>query len=159
MMTAMHRLVHECVRHQQPMSVLMLDLDHFKRVNDEHGHATGDRVIQAVSTAMRSHVREEDIVARYGGEEFVVLCPRTNAQQATLVAERLRVAIAGLAQVELGIPGPQTISIGVASPGELSPDACESLLPVADAALYAAKAAGRNRVILQSTSEQSEHAA
>jgi diguanylate cyclase (GGDEF)-like protein len=132
-------------RRLSPLCVIMLDLDHFKQVNDTHGHLVGDQTLIAVAKALRDHSRRSDLVARYGGEEFAVLCPDTDSATALQVAERLREAVAQLGAVALGHPGPQTISVGVAiqSPGdELSP---EQLLDHADLALYRAKHAGRNR--------------
>jgi diguanylate cyclase (GGDEF)-like protein len=130
-----------------PLCVVMLDLDLFKLVNDRYGHLAGDQTLCAVSAALRCHSRKSDLVARYGGEEFAVLCPDTDYETGMQVAERLRSAIEALGPNELGYPGPQTISIGVAvqSPDhELTP---EVLLDRADMALYRAKDRGRNCVI------------
>ncbi|HVI02553.1 MAG TPA: GGDEF domain-containing protein [Enhygromyxa sp.] len=134
-------------RRHSPLCVVMIDLDHFKRVNDEHGHLVGDRTLAAVGRALREHSRRSDLVARYGGEEFAVLCPDTDCETGLRVAERLRVAIEQLSAEQLGHPGPQTVSLGVAvqSPTrELTP---EQLLDHADLALYRAKHRGRNRVV------------
>lgn len=123
-------------------SVLLLDLDHFKRVNDTFGHATGDAVLQALAQVMERERRGSDRVGRWGGEEFVVICPQADFAGALLLGERLRAAIA--AEI-LPRVGQQTVSIGVAShaPGE----SVGALLARADAGLYAAKNAGRNRVM------------
>jgi diguanylate cyclase (GGDEF)-like protein len=132
-------------RRGSPLCVIMLDLDHFKRVNDTHGHLVGDQTLVAIAKALRDHSRRSDLVARYGGEEFAVLCPDTDRATGVQVAERLREAVAQLGADTLGHPGPQTISVGVAiqSPEhELSP---EQLLDHADLALYRAKHGGRNR--------------
>lgn len=134
-------------RRKSPLCVLMIDLDHFKQVNDAHGHLVGDRTLAAVGRALREHSRRSDLVARYGGEEFAVLCPDTDCETALQVAERLRAAIEQLGAHELGHPGPQTVSLGVAvqSPDEsLTP---EQLLDQADLALYRAKHRGRNRTV------------
>jgi two-component system, cell cycle response regulator len=129
-------------------SLLMLDIDWFKRVNDTYGHATGDAVLREVTTRMSRHVRPFDLFARYGGEEFVVVLPETPQRVAEAVAERLRMVVAEQ-PMEISDPPTRvslTISIGLA----VTEDAHEtsaSLLRRADAALYAAKAAGRNCVV------------
>jgi diguanylate cyclase (GGDEF)-like protein len=135
------------VRRRSPLCVVMIDLDHFKRVNDVHGHLIGDRTLAAVGRTLREHSRRSDLVARYGGEEFAVLCPDTDCETGVQVAERLRVAIEQLDAEQLGHPGPQTVSLGVAVQSledELTP---EQLLDHADLALYRAKHLGRNRVV------------
>ncbi|QYN41067.1 GGDEF domain-containing protein (plasmid) [Pseudonocardia sp. DSM 110487] len=133
--------------------VLVLDLDHFKVVNDTHGHLAGDRVLAAVAEALRAEVRERDIVGRFGGEEFVVLLAGPGSagdDELCAVAERIRERVAGL-QVAIQTPdGPLTvsnltISVGAAIYGRHGID-LDTLLQVADAALYAAKRAGRNLV-------------
>jgi diguanylate cyclase (GGDEF)-like protein/hemerythrin-like metal-binding protein len=128
-------------RYGQPLSVVMIDLDHFKRVNDVHGHKAGDQVLVGVSRIIEVNVRDSDSVGRWGGEEFVVLAASTPAGGAVRLAEKLR----GLmASTSLGPAGPVTGSFGVA---ELRPgDTVESLVSRADGALYRAKAQGRNRV-------------
>ncbi|WP_081696687.1 diguanylate cyclase [Megalodesulfovibrio gigas] len=128
-------------RYGRPFSVIMLDIDNFKRVNDEFGHQMGDKVLVATARAARDAVRTVDTLGRWGGEEFLVLCPETPEDMAVQVAERIRQVIAATA---MGTGTPQTISAGVASllPGD-TPDA---LLQRADAALYQAKRLGRNRV-------------
>lgn len=133
-------------RQARALAVAMIDLDHFKHINDAHGHAAGDDVIRAFAELCRQGLRGQDVVARMGGEEFALLLPGLGEADALPLAERLR----RRAQ-ELGVRGPQgeairfTVSIGVAS---LSPgDDAGSLLARADAALYEAKASGRNRVV------------
>jgi diguanylate cyclase (GGDEF)-like protein len=123
------------------VSALMIDLDHFKRVNDTWGHAAGDAVLREVGQALRGLVRSGDSVGRYGGEELLMVLPATDAVTAAVVAERVRAAVAALAVP--GVPG-VTASLGGATalPGE---DAA-ALLARADAALYVAKAAGRDQV-------------
>lgn len=129
-------------RRETPLSLLVLDVDHFKRINDTHGHEVGDTVLVAIAQVLSGCARVIDIVARVGGEEFAVILPNTDTPGALEVAERMRTAVAQatwLAQ-------PATISIGVAT---LQPaEDASSLYARADAALYAAKAAGRNRVEL-----------
>ncbi len=125
------------------LSAIMVDVDHFKRVNDEYGHAAGDKVLTELGRLLRSQTRETDVVARFGGEEFVLLLPDATLEGAAAKAERLRVALS--AQAIAPLPYAVTASFGVAEllPGE---DA-ESLLGRIDAALYQAKQAGRNRVV------------
>lgn len=135
-------------RYGGELSLLMLDVDHFKRVNDDHGHRAGDLVLAALSREIRQALRETDIPGRLGGEEFAVLLPETGAEQAQQVAERLRQAVAGKI-IDIGNEKRLacTISIGVAAkPAEPSAD-LENLLHRADTALYAAKNAGRDRVV------------
>lgn len=134
-------------RRGEPLCLLMLDLDHFKQVNDQYGHLVGDRTLQAVAAVLHDESRRSDLVARFGGEEFAIVCPATEGRVGLQVAERLREAIARLDAGALGYPGPQTISIGVAMQhGEdFTP---EQLIDRADLALYQAKHGGRNRAVL-----------
>ena len=133
----------------RPLAILLGDIDHFKRINDRHGHATGDAVLCAVAQALRDGVREVDHVARWGGEEFLVLLPATDAAEALRVAERLRAAVqalpeslwpGGAAQADV------TLTIGVATLRRS--ETVEQALVRADRALYDGKQAGRNRVLL-----------
>jgi two-component system, cell cycle response regulator len=125
-------------------AVLLIDVDRFKSVNDSLGHAAGDIVLREVAERVRAHIRAADVVARYGGEEFLVVMAGTAAEEAALVAERLRAAIAASPVMAEGQAVPVTASVGVASgeSGTLSDD----VIAAADAALYAAKKGGRNRV-------------
>jgi len=120
--------------------VLMIDVDHFKAVNDEHGHSEGDNVLQRVAQSLRDGLRAGDVVARWGGEEFCVLLPRIRLAEAQALAERalLQVAASGKPRV--------TISIGMAE-ADLASEGAEAVIRRADAALYRAKKAGRNRVV------------
>lgn len=135
-------------RYKYPLSTLMLDLDHFKQVNDNYGHQIGDIVLQQVAQRLRRILRRTDFLARYGGEEFIVLAPQTPADRALILAERLRQVIAESPfpiadNLQIHI----TISIGVA----VFPDHAQNeneLVRAADAALYKAKQTGRNRVCL-----------
>ena len=129
------------------LSVLLLDVDNFKTVNDQHGHAVGDRVLKQVALACANGVRDNDLLARFGGEEFVALLPATGLLEAAGVAERLRCAVESLAIAGEGdaVIRP-TVSIGVASV-TLSASSLDSLLASADRAMYMAKRSGRNRVI------------
>jgi diguanylate cyclase (GGDEF)-like protein len=125
-------------REGTPLALAMLDLDHFKAYNDAHGHPRGDRLLADASTAWQACLRATDSLARYGGEEFALLAPRCGAEQAVLLVDRLRAAV----------PDGQTCSAGVAL--YASGESAEALLARADAALYAAKAAGRDRTELAS---------
>jgi len=131
-------------RQQQPLSVLMLDIDHFKTINDTHGHATGDEVLRAVSHTIKDRLRNIDQVFRFGGEEFLIVMTNTGRESAALVGERLRNAALQLTYPVQGSPVELTVSLGCSTllPGE-SPD---SLVRRADTALYAAKRQGRNRL-------------
>jgi diguanylate cyclase (GGDEF)-like protein len=147
-----HRLENELsrsLRFGDPVSVLMIDLDLFKRINDAHGHTVGDSVLRGVALALRRTIRKIDIVARYGGEEFCVVLPRVGKPEALEVAEKLRRAVAAAS-----MPGPDpraplavTISLGVATLG-IDAEDVGSLIEKADAALYEAKRLGRDRVAM-----------
>ena len=131
-------------RYGAPFSVLLLDVDHFKSVNDLHGHDAGDAVLRALAHALRDEARETDVVARYGGEEFVVLMPETRCEGALIAAERLRARIEGLEIATRAADVRVTVSLGVA---EVCEDDMKSdvLLKRADNALYLAKRSGRNQ--------------
>jgi len=143
------------LRHQAPLSVLMIDIDHFKAFNDTYGHATGDRVLQTVARAMQDALRKPDICARHGGEEFAVLLPSTPGENAYYVAERVRRTLSGTRYTGLGLPAEAniTISVGVAT---CPRDATEldALMELADKALYRAKAAGRDQVVLHGAEQR-----
>ena len=137
--------LHRGQRYQRPLSVLMLDLDHFKEVNDTYGHQAGDRVLQALVRACRSQLRAVDLLGRLGGEEFGVVLPETDLATALGVAQRLRRAVAELVvPCELG-PVTCTVSIGAAQ-ADPQESAFPRLVARADRALYRAKHRGRNRV-------------
>jgi eukaryotic-like serine/threonine-protein kinase len=131
-------------RHNRPLAAIMLDIDHFKPVNDRYGHAVGDQVIQAVAARLRATARDSDLVGRYGGEEFALLMPETG-KSALVLAERLREAVEQAPVQTASGPLAVTVSIGVAHLAGQGGDISE-LLGRADDALYRAKAAGRNRV-------------
>jgi diguanylate cyclase (GGDEF)-like protein len=124
---------------------LMIDIDHFKRLNDRYGHQVGDNVLRAVAEQIAMAVRASDTPARYGGEEFAVLLRRATPEQATDVAERIRRAVAAMDPPSLGVAEAVTVSVGVAVASGPEPDV-SSLLEQADRALYRAKNQGRNRV-------------
>ena len=131
-------------RNLQPMSVLMLDIDHFKRINDEFGHGTGDEVLKAVANTLKTRLRNVDMVFRFGGEEVLVLLSGTCREAAALVGERLRMGILELQHLVQGRPLDLSISLGCAT--LLPAESVESLLRRADNALYVAKREGRNRL-------------
>jgi diguanylate cyclase (GGDEF)-like protein len=137
------RMVAQASRLVAPLAAILLDLDHFKQINDSYGHGRGDDVLAALGATMQENLRESDFVGRYGGEEFLILLPATGREQALLVAEKVRSAIATITVP--GVTRPITASLGVAV---LPDDAGDSatLLRQADRGLYAAKANGRNRV-------------
>lgn len=135
------------IRHDVPLAVLLVDVDHFKRVNDTHGHLGGDCVLHAVAKALEASVRAEDMVARYGGEEFAIIARGSDPEGALMMAERLRKQVLATEVEHEGKTIRVTISIGMASL-----DCCETkdrqtLLATADARLYRAKETGRNRVV------------
>jgi len=142
------REVGRCNRYSRPMSVVMVDLDHFKEINDTHGHQAGDHVLREVAKIIRRSVRVQDLVARYGGEELAVLMPETPMEQAAVVAERLRVAVAGAIFGWRGKEIRITASFGVVGTPTMPAQEPAELVRLADRALYRAKAQGRNRVSL-----------
>lgn len=133
-------------RYRHPLALFMMDIDHFKAVNDRYGHLAGDEVLAAVAGALRNNLREVDILGRYGGEEFVALLPETDLETARTSAERLRAAIAGLRIAARDHTLSVTLSLGVLAIADGHPMPFELLLDAADRMLYRAKQAGRNRV-------------
>jgi len=140
----MQRALLRASEDDRPLAVLMVDLDHFKRINDAHGHARGDIVLKQTTRAIQSTLRADDIVGRFGGEEFVVLLPGADLRQAMGAAERCRVAVEGMK-----IPGAPylavTASVGVAAFPDHG-DELDGLLKASDTAMYEAKSNGRNRI-------------
>jgi diguanylate cyclase (GGDEF)-like protein len=141
-------------RYERSFSLLMLDLDHFKQINDSHGHRVGDIVLQEISALILSSLRTNDIVARYGGEEFAIIAPETDLKGAAVLAERIRKAVE---ELEISVDSATvkaTISIGVATyqPGKISATKSE-ILDAADARLYDAKRNGRNRLSVAKVGE------
>jgi len=141
---------------QGALTVLMLDLDHFKRVNDEHGHLAGDQVLRDVAGVIRAALREDlDLVARYGGEEFIVLLPGMPAAEGEKAAERLRLSVSE--SVRLGkTEQAQTVSIGLASLYD-NGEETEELIEAADKALYRAKQEGRDRVCVAEATQKMDN--
>ena len=141
--------VSEARRRGAPLTVIMIDVDHFKRINDLWGHAAGDEVLQRVADALIGFVRPDDLSARFGGEEFVALLPGAPLHEAADVAERIRTAIAALriASLEAAETPHVTASLGIAALDEHT-DTVDQLLQRADGAMYAAKLEGRNRCVI-----------
>lgn len=133
-------------RHSQPLSLLMLDIDHFKHINDTYGHSAGDEVLKAVAASIKNQLRNVDMVFRFGGEEFMILLSNTSREAAAMVGERLRFAAQAQDYEAEGKMIELTVSIGCSTllPGE----SAESLLRRADSALYVAKREGRNRLAM-----------
>jgi diguanylate cyclase (GGDEF)-like protein len=138
----------ECMRFARNrihMSVLMIDLDYFKNVNDEHGHYVGDAALRIVAQLLLMSLRKTDLLARYGGEEFAVLLPETRIEGAMVIAERIRLAVCEKPIVAEGCDIQMTVSIGIGSHADALEAKPDILLKKADLALYRAKALGRNR--------------
>jgi len=137
---------HLAERHHRSVAMILADLDHFKRVNDTFGHQTGDDVLQQVATLMQRSVRDTDVLGRWGGEEFMVVCRGSDAADAAMLADRLRLAVQGHAFDRAGF---NTCSFGIAPYDRAL--GVDAMIRQADDALYQAKAAGRNRVIVSRT--------
>jgi diguanylate cyclase (GGDEF)-like protein len=136
------------VRHTSPLCVLLADVDHFKRINDEFGHPAGDMVLRRIASELHSGIRTEDVLARYGGEEFAIIARGIDPRGAMLFAERVRSLVESAHIVWEGRRVPVTISLGVAhNQSGLSMPRPESLTAAADEALYRAKRTGRNRAL------------
>jgi two-component system cell cycle response regulator len=134
------------VRHETPLALMFLDIDHFKRINDVHGHPAGDAVLVELAKLAHGVLRNEDIFSRYGGEEFAVISRGTAAGEAETLAERLRAAVEGHAFSHEGKPIVVTISVGIARAPREGIGSPAEFVALADEAMYAAKRAGRNRV-------------
>ena len=145
----LHHEVIRAKRYKPDLSIITLDIDHFKRVNDRFGHGVGDSVLVGVATVLQDSIRETDIVGRWGGEEFLIILPQTQHEQALVVAEKICQAISS---EHFTVVGQVTASLGVTSFSE--DDSEQQLLARADAALYRAKNTGRNRVVLIPSSER-----
>ena len=131
-------------RHQRPMSVIMLDVDHFKSINDTHGHGFGDKVLKGIASILQQISRTEDVPCRFGGEEFAILARETDAVAAMAFAERIRVGVESATFSRGPISVSVTCSLGIAS----SDDGIDGIIDRADQALYESKRAGRNRATL-----------
>ncbi|HWZ91562.1 MAG TPA: diguanylate cyclase [Polyangiaceae bacterium] len=151
LMAALRVEIAHARRHGTPLSFCLLDVDHFKKVNDVHGHAAGDQVLAAIGELLRGGLRIPDVPARWGGEEFVAVLKQTDEAGALVAAERLRKAAEALEIIANGKKIAVTVSIGVSE--FRSEDALEALIDRADRAMYRAKSSGRNRVVLGSSSD------
>jgi diguanylate cyclase (GGDEF)-like protein len=136
-------------RHQTPLAVVMIDVDHFKNVNDTFGHLAGDHVLAKLAAAVQAILRTEDVFGRYGGEEFVVLCRDAAPLAAGIVAERIRATVEQTSFAHEGRAIAVTASLGVVGYPSVAANNPEELLRVADEALYDAKRSGRNRVVVR----------
>jgi diguanylate cyclase (GGDEF)-like protein len=134
------------VRHEKTLALLFADIDHFKKINDQHGHVAGDEVLAGVARVMTAAIRTEDVLARYGGEEFAIICREIEAEGARALGERLRTAVEQHRFEHAGKVIPVTVSIGVAADRKI--DDAHGFIAAADAAMYDAKRAGRNRVVV-----------
>jgi diguanylate cyclase (GGDEF)-like protein len=137
-------------RYGHPLSLQMLDIDHFKAINDRYGHVAGDHVLMALAEVLRANLRHSDVAARLGGEEFAILLPETNVDEAFAHAERIRQSVARLSVLNGTVSLSLTVSIGVAALGA-GDSSIESVLMRADSCLYRAKQEGRNRVCVDRT--------
>lgn len=134
-------------RNQQPLSLLMIDVDHFKKINDSYGHMAGDLVLKRIGHFFLQNLRLENIACRYGGEEFAIILRNVTSDLAQTIAERLRKAIESEKILFNGIPIPVTISLGIATFENANFETIEDMIQQADTYLYQAKQAGRNRTI------------
>jgi len=133
-------------RHASPLALVLFDIDHFKKVNDTHGHQAGDHVLFEISTLLSGALRAEDVFARYGGEEFAVICRGSDETQAQVVGERMRKSVESHRFVYEGTLIPVTISVGIAVLPNAAVKDANDVVGFADQALYKSKNAGRNRV-------------
>jgi diguanylate cyclase len=156
---ALAKTVAEAHARHEPLSLMLTDIDHFKKFNDSFGHLTGDQVLRLVAIAVKQNVKGQDVAARYGGEEFAIVLPNTALRSAITVADHIRRVVMNKELMKRSTGehlGRITISIGVATLG--SGDNPRSLIERADVCLYAAKHSGRNRVIGETNPEASQAA-
>jgi two-component system, cell cycle response regulator len=142
----LHGELRFAVRHGKPVALLFVDIDHFKKINDTHGHQAGDQILAAVARVMMTTIRAEDVLARYGGEEFAIICREIELGGAEALAKRLVTAVAAKPFEFGGQQIPVTVSIGAAV--DHGRNEAQALIAAADAAMYEAKRSGRNRVCL-----------
>jgi diguanylate cyclase (GGDEF)-like protein len=145
-MEALARELERAKRDKKPVGVILADIDHFKNVNDTHGHLYGDEALKEIAHRLRSKLRVYDSVGRYGGEEFLLILPGCDLVSTIVLADDLRATIASQPIVASKISRTITASMGIAVASELSQTDVEALLGQADRGLYAAKKSGRNRV-------------
>jgi diguanylate cyclase len=143
-------------RYQEPFSLILFDIDHFKKVNDIYGHEVGDRVLKGIAQSIGDILRKSDIFARYGGEEFIILLPKTNIEKGINVSEKLRLTVQDTEFLYDNVKVPITVSVGVT---EIQPTDKEfiDVFNRADSYMYQAKNEGRNKVISDSDMDKSEH--
>lgn len=155
---ALDRQFKQFTRYRSPLSFMMIDIDYFKRINDEFGHLVGDDVLKDISKSFLKTIREADIIGRYGGEEFGVIQPKTDKQGAYITAMRIQSALEkkrnSKSRRKIPLPRP-TVSIGIASCPHRSIKTPAKLIEAADSALYEAKRAGRNRIVVYDDKELS----
>jgi len=145
----LHTEIRFAVRHGKSLALLFIDIDHFKKINDQYGHVAGDDVLAGVARVMTATVRAEDVLARYGGEEFAVICREIDVEGARILGDRLRAAVNEHRFEYEGQIIPVTISVGAAVESKI--DDAHAFIAAADAAMYQAKREGRNRVCLATT--------
>jgi diguanylate cyclase (GGDEF)-like protein len=143
----LEREISRAQRHSATLALVLFDLDHFKRVNDVHGHLAGDEVLKSIGQRLRPRIRREDLLARYGGEEFACVLPDTTRAGAGIFAEALRILVEREPVIHQGTRIPITISLGVAVLTPDDPASANELIKRADAMLYEAKRRGRNQVV------------
>ncbi|MBL4636433.1 MAG: GGDEF domain-containing protein [Kofleriaceae bacterium] len=142
----LEREIGRALRYRRHLSLIMFDIDHFKKVNDNYGHLAGDHILRALAAAIKTRIRREDILARYGGEEFAIVLPEIERENAAVFAEKIRMLIERTSFEFESLQIPIRISVGVASLTQELED-CDALVKRADEKLYEAKNSGRNRVI------------
>jgi len=150
--TVMERLQEEFLRarrYKNELSVMMVDMDHFKKINDQYGHLKGDIVLRDTAAIIKENLREVDVIGRYGGDEFIVLLPETSPKNATIAAERIRKLFEELAMDKAKKDIYSTISVGICGINSKGIESIKELIRTADRALYFAKTAGRNKIIIQ----------
>lgn len=159
MLASMERSMLLSGRHGEPLSLLLCDLDHFKRVNDNHGHVFGDQVLAEIAQVIRQSIRSSDEAFRYGGEEFAVILPHTDMVEASIVAERIRIAVEQFRLSYEGRSVKVTVSTGIAQYDRDSAADSDALIELADRALYNAKRDGRNQTRQAATVERTPQGA
>ena len=145
--TSIDRILNRTIQEKQPLSIILLDIDHFKQYNDQWGHNAGDQALRTLANITREYLRTSDIVIRYGSKKFIILLPHTNPEQAVLIGERLCRSIAKTPCGQLNDIELPAITASMGISGFIRNDTCNTLLERADQSLYQAKQAGRNQVI------------